>query len=152
MKEWMSKNARAGAVALLLFCLVAMVALPLAPRAVQAAPAAAADLDMKGQAFYVLDVDTSAASKVLLPGQSVVIAHLNYDSSGSASTATDYVVVMFSSDTMAANLNAGRKAIVKAGGAVTFPSANVPAGADGPREIQLKAVGHSAKVQFLVGG
>lgn len=145
------KNPRVAAVLLLLLVLAGAAALPL-PCVVQAAPAAAADLDMRGQAFYVLDVSTSASSTVILPGQSVLVAHLGYTTAGSASTSTDYIVVMFQTDTMAANLNAGRKVVLKANGSTCFPAQNVPVGADGPRQIQIKAVGGSAKVQLIVGG
>ena len=155
---------RIGIVALLMAAIQASVAIAPAQRPVEAAPiagpvaaAVAAPVgvsftDLKGQGFYVLDIDTSTVTKIVLPGQSCLIAHLNYQSDGSASGASDYVVVMVQTDTMAANLDAGRKLVIKGGGSARFPAGNMPTGSDGPREIQVKAVGNSAKIQIIVGG
>ena len=127
---------------------------------------AAADLNLQGTGgngdqahpFDVISVTTSAVVKIVMPDNDALIAHLGIQDDGStASDSTDYVVIMRDKDengtavTMAANYSDGVKLIVKANGAATFRARRIPDGADGVREVQIKAVGHGAKLQVIRG-
>lgn len=115
----------------------------------------AADLDMRTNStepFELLDVTTSAAKTVMLPKKSVLVVHTGYKSDGTASGASDYIVVQIQTDSSDASLTAGRKLVIKSGQGYRISGVNVPAGSDGGQEIQIKAVTGSAKVQFVVGG
>ncbi|MCW8129281.1 MAG: hypothetical protein KIS92_02765 [Planctomycetota bacterium] len=113
---------------------------------------AAADLVLNGAdaPFHVLDVPTSGVKKVILPANyKVTIAHSGLKTDGSASGASDYVVVMQQSDTMAANKNEGKKALLFPNGYAAVHSLDVANGTDGSYELQLQAVTGSAKIQFI---
>lgn len=114
----------------------------------------AADLDMSTGApgFSLLAVTTSAAKKVLMPAADLTVLHTGTQDDGStASDAADYVVVMLQADSMAANMSAGTKVIVKQGKAVTIRGAVVTQGDDGDREIHVQANGNGAMIQFIAG-
>ncbi len=115
----------------------------------QAAPTS----DIAGQPFNVITVSTSAVTTVSLTQHDYMIAHVGYQSDGTtASVAGDYIVVMNASDTMAASLADGKKLPIFAGGSATFRGWDCSyIAADNAIEVQLKAVGHSAKVLVLKG-
>lgn len=125
------------------------------PSAVQAAPVAAADLDLSGgnRPFYVLTVLTSGTKKVKLPAkQDVAIVHLGLQNDGStASVSGDSLIVMQAVDSMAANNDDGEKAIIFSQGSVTIQGKDAKGADDGDRVIQLQAVSHGCKVQFVLG-
>jgi len=121
---------------------------------------AAADYDFKAEKtpWMVITVATSGVKNVLIPDHDITIVHLNVQSDGStASAATDKVWIMRNQTaagvavTMAENYTDGVKAPVTAGGSITFRGLDVPVGADGGREIQLKATGNGAKVLLIKG-
>jgi len=125
-----------------------------------AAPAQAADVDLSAaeKPWEVVAVTTSAVKTVVLPDNDVLIAHLGVqDDAGTASAATDYIVVMRAKDengaavSMAATYAAGIKLPIRANGAATFRANGIPTGANGAREIQLKAVGNNARVLIVRG-
>ena len=97
---------------------------------------------------------------VLLADADWSLVHLNIQNDGSTpSVSTDYAVMMNQQTpagaavTMAANYNDGGngKCIVAAGASATFNGTAVPQGSDGPHEIQIKAVGHGAKMELIRG-
>ena len=114
---------------------------------------AAPDVASAGNPWQLIDVSTSAVTKVSLTSHDILFAHTNLLSDGTtASTAGDYIVIMQADETMAANLTAGKKLIVFNGGSASFRGLDcsyIPA--DGVIEVQIKAVGHSAKVQMIKG-
>jgi hypothetical protein len=114
---------------------------------------AAPDVASAGNAWQLIDVSTSAVTKVSLSGHDIMFAHTNLLSDGiTTSTAGDYIVIMNASDVMAANLTAGQKLVIFAGGSASFRGLDASyIAADAVIEVQLKAVGHSAKVQMVKG-
>jgi len=142
-----------SALSLVAACFVASIALVpgRVPEPQQAPGAADVTLTGNDAPFYLLDVATGSAKKVILPkNYKVTIAHTALKSDGSASGTSDYVVLMQQADTMAANTNAGKKALLFPNGFATILGENVTAGADGSYEIQLQAVTGSAKIQFAM--
>ncbi len=122
---------------------------------------AAADSDLRdasAKPWQVLTVTTSAATKVVFPDNDVQIVHLGIQNDGSTASASgDYIVVMREKTeagaavSMAANLNDGIKLPIFGPGSATIRATDVPAGTDGPHEIQIQAVGHGAKVLIIRG-
>lgn len=122
---------------------------------------AAADSDMRdasAKPWEVISVTTSAVTKVVFPDNDIQIVHLGYQTDGTtASATTDYIVVMREKDgagaavTMAANLASGIKLPIFSQGSATIRASDVPAGTDGPHEIQIKAVGAGAQVLVIRG-
>lgn len=126
-----------------------------------AAPAGAPDLAQGGNdkhPWYVLAVTTAAAKTITLQDNDVQIVHLNVqDDAGTASVSGDYVMVMRTIDengsavSMATTFAAGVKLPIYAGGGATFRARGIPESANGKREIQIKAVGHDARVLIING-
>lgn len=115
----------------------------------------AADLDLKDKPFYVLTVGTSAVKKILLPASAdVTIAALGIqDDAGTANAASDKVVGMHAVDTMVADNTDGEKFILwtyGGGSNIALRGITIKTGSNGSHELQLKAVGNAAKVQFVV--
>lgn len=144
----------------LFLLIVAMLALGHSYWTASAAPAQAADVDLSAaeKPWEVVAVTTSAVKTVVLPDNDVLIAHMGVqDDSGTASSATDYIVVMRAKDengaavSMAATYAAGIKLPIRANGAATFRANGIPTGTNGAREIQLKAVGNNARVLIVRG-
>lgn len=111
-----------------------------------------------GKPWQVITVTTAAVVNVTLTSDDYTIVHLGIQNDGStASVSTDKVFVMRNQDetgaavTMAANLNDGIKLPLLSGSSATFSGFDVPTGADGKYEIQLKAVGNGAKVLIIRG-
>ena len=120
----------------------------------------AASYDLTGVDGYnqSITVTTAAVVTIVLDDCDYTLVHLNIQNDGTtASVSTDYVVMMNQqtnaggSVTMAANYTDGNKTIVAAGAAATFNASTIPTGADGPREVQIKAVGHGCKAQLIRG-
>lgn len=120
----------------------------------------AASYDLTGVNGFnqIITVTTSAVVTIVLDDCDYTLVHLNIQNDGStASVSTDYIVMMNqqkadgTSVTMAANYTDGNKTIVGAGAAATFNASPIPLGADGPREIQIKAVGHGCKAELIRG-
>ncbi len=108
----------------------------------------------------VITVLTSGVKNIVLATSDYTLVHLNIQNDGTtASVSTDYAVVMNNQNaagtavTMDATYgdNGDGKIIVGAGAAATFNGALVPQGADGPCEIQIKAVGHGCKMELIRG-
>ena len=107
---------------------------------------------------YVITVTTSAAVTVTMMNRDYTLVHLGIQDDGSTpSVATDYVVMQPTkkSDGTAITIDAtytdGAKLIVLSGAAATFSANDILNGADGPCEVQLKAVGHGAKMMLVRG-
>lgn len=108
--------------------------------------------------YQVITVTTSAVVTITLDNSDYTLIHLNIQNDGTTpSVSTDYVVTMNNQTaagvavTMDATYTDGLKMITLAGAACTFAATNVPLGADGPHEIQLKAVGHGCKMCLIRG-
>lgn len=122
---------------------------------------AAADLVQGGNdkhPWYVLAVTTAATKTITLQDNDIMIVHLNVqDDSGTASSATDKIVVMRAKDesgaavTISTDFSAGVKLPIMAGGSATFRARGIPTGSNDKREIQIKAVGHDARVLIING-
>lgn len=100
--------------------------------------------------FYVLDIATGAVTKLLLaPEYRYTFKHTGKQADGSAGVAGDYVVLMNLIDTMSNDLTAGRKVLIFLGDTVgfTIDGSDIDPGVDGPAEVHLQAVVHSAKIQ-----
>lgn len=142
-----------------------VMAVAIAIGAIQEMPAkaggiGAADyvLETVDNSLYLITVTTSAAVKITLTDADYTLVHLNIQNDGStASVSTDYAVVQVVTDnagaavSSAANYTDGAKLIVGAGAAATFQTHTIATGTDGQHEIQIKAVGHGAKMQLIRG-
>ena len=121
----------------------------------------ALDLDMTDATVaptQTLLIPTGSTKTVALAPGYTLIEHTGWqDGSQTASSATDFVVIMPAVDstgasvTMVATSAAGPKVFVWASGRrVFFSGGNFPK-SSGKRIIQLKAVGHDAEVSFSSG-
>lgn len=164
MKNWktLSRARQALLVAFTAICLVAV------GRAVQIKAGSMGiinySLDTTDGANQIILVPTSTTISVNLADVDYTIFHTGYygtntgTSSNTSTNASTDAVYWCNQKTAAGSnvtLNAvnspGNKNIVYSGAAATFNGSIVPDGSDGPREIQLKAVGNPALVSFIRG-
>lgn len=114
---------------------------------------AAFNLDFTNKPFYVITVTTSSTSTIQLPTSDVAVVHLGIQNDGSTDSATgDRIVLMHGTATMDATTADGEKAIVNPRGSVIFRGQDLRKNDDGPRALQIKAIGHGAKVMLIRGG
>lgn len=106
----------------------------------------------------LVTVTTSATVTVTLAQADYTLVHLGIQNDGTTPSVSTDILVMMNQQTaaaaavsMAANYTDGNKLIVNAGAAATFPASLIPAGSDGPHEIQLKCVGHGCKACLIRG-
>lgn len=111
-----------------------------------------------GKNSQIITPVTGSVVTITLTDDDWQLVHLNVQNDGStASAATDYVVVMNQQTpagaavTMAATYADGGngKLIIGANLARDFSGKYIPAGSDGPHEIQIQAVGHGCKMALI---
>lgn len=114
------------------------------------------------QPAQVIDVATDADTEIrLVPGQELTLAPIGKQADGATDNAIgDYVACAFAGDAPGAppDLTAGRKLILWSGlgsrgdvAARSIKLSGASEAAPGYAVVKLRAVGHSAKVQAIVG-
>ncbi len=103
--------------------------------------------------FGIIDVTAAATYKLAVPDNDITIVHLGIqDDNATASAAGDFVIIMNGNDTMTNTLTASSKIYLPPGASVTFRGYDCAVNTgDGVQEIQLKASGHGAAIQWVKG-
>lgn len=103
--------------------------------------------------FGIIDVATSATYVLAVPDNDITITHLGIQNdNATASAAGDFVIIMGGNASMTNTLTATAKIYLAPGSSVTLRGADCDfVTADTSREIQLKASGHGAAIQWVKG-